>query len=149
MKFEQFKSGLVVSAGPYAITDDEIVKFASAYDPQWFHVDHEKAKEGRWNGLIASGWHTCAIAMRLACDAALNGGDSWGSPGVEYLKWTHPVRSGDSLTFVATVIDARRSATRERLGVVKWRWQLFNQQMTEVLDLVVHSLFEIPSTESD
>ncbi len=71
MKFADFHVGQIIKAGPYAVSEDEVRRFAEAYDPQWFHTDPKAAAHGRFGGLIASGWHTCAIAMRLAVDAAL------------------------------------------------------------------------------
>jgi acyl dehydratase len=144
MRFEQFEPGLSVTAGPLIVTEAEILKFASVYDPQWFHVDREAAKRGRWGGLIASGWHTCAVAMRLAYEAALVDSESWGSPGLDYVKWPAPVRPGDALTFAGAVLDVRRSTSRPSLGIVKWRWQLFNQNGAEVLDTTANSYFDSP-----
>ena len=143
MKFAEFHSGQVIEAGPYALGEAELLQFARAYDPQWFHTDPVAASQGRFGGLIASGWHTCAIAMRLAADAALEGSESFASPGVAHIKWPHPVRVGDALSLRATVQETRRSRTQATLGILRWRWQLFNQQGSEVLDLEATSLFEL------
>ncbi len=141
MKFAQFQAGQVLEAGPYAVGQDEILDFARQWDPQWFHTDPERAAQGPFDGLIASGWHTCGIAMRLAADAFLAGSESYASPGLAYVKWPHPVRPGDTLRLVATVLEARTSA-RSGLGVLRWRWQLFNQAGAQVLDLEATSLFK-------
>ncbi len=77
MKFAEFNAGQVIEAGPYDVSEDEIVRFATQYDPQWFHTDAGAAAKGRFEGLIASGWHTCGIAMRLVADAALAGSESF------------------------------------------------------------------------
>jgi acyl dehydratase len=146
MKFAQFHPGQVIEAGPYAVTEAEVLQFARAYDPQWFHTDPAAAAAGRFGGLIASGWHTCAIAMRLAADAALQGSESFASPGVAQVRWPHPVRPGDALRLVATVTDVRRSGSRPGLGILTWRWQLFNGQDHEVLDLQATSLFDLTGT---
>lgn len=143
MKFADFRNGQVIEAGPYEIEADEIVRFAKAYDPQWFHTDPQAAQQGRFQGLIASGWHTCAIAMRLVTDAALAGSESFASPGIDQIRWPRPVRPGDALRLTATVIEARRSASRGELGILRWRWQLRNQHGAEVLDLVATSLFAL------
>lgn len=143
MRFDEFHCGQIIEAGPYPVTEAEVLDFAWRFDPQWFHTEPLAAKDGRWAGVIASGWHTCAIAMRLACDAALADSGSCGSPGLEYMGWPHPVRPGDSLTLRATIIGTRRSASRADLGLVRWRWQLFNQEEIEVLDTILTSLFEI------
>ena len=143
MKFADFSVGQVIEAGPYVVDEAELLSFAKAYDPQWFHTDPEAAATGRFGGLIASGWHTCGIAMRLAADAALHGSESFASPGLAYVKWLHPVRPGDALRLRATVIECRRSEKRPELGVLRWRWQLYNAHNAEVLDLEATSLFDL------
>ena len=140
MKFAEFQAGQVLEAGPHSLTEADILAFARQWDPQWFHTDPEAAASGPFEGLIASGWHTCSIAMRLVADAFLAGSESFASPGLAYIKWPHPVRPGDSLRVVATVLEARTS--RNGLGVLRWRWQLFNQAGAEVLDLEATSLFK-------
>ena len=142
MKFADFRTGQSLRLGPVRITEAEIVAFAKAYDPQWFHTDPARASHGRWQGLIASGWHTCSIAMRLICEGPLAGSESIGSPGLAYLKWTMPVRPDDELTLEVNVLETRRSGSG-RIGSVRWRWQLFNARHEEVLDTEVTSLFEL------
>lgn len=143
MKFAEFHAGQVIEAGPYLVTEAEVLQFANAYDPQWFHTDAEAAAEGPFGGLIASGWHTGAIAMRLVTDAALAGSESFASPGLAHVKWPNPVRPGDSLRLVADVIEARRADKRPTLGILRWRWRLFNQREQLVLDLEATSLFKL------
>ncbi len=143
MKFADFHAGQVIEAGPYVLDEAEVLSFARAYDPQWFHTDPQAAAGGRFGGLIASGWQTCGIAMKLVADAALAGSESFASPGLAYVKWPHPVRPGDALSVRATVIDARASRSQTGLGILRWRWQLFNQQGTEVLDFEATSLFDL------
>jgi acyl dehydratase len=143
MKFADFQVGQVITAGPYALTEPELLAFATAWDPQWFHTDPEAAAQGPHGGLIASGWQTCAIAMKLAVQAALHGSESFASPGLAYVKWKHPVRAGDVLSFTATVLGTRRSASKPELGILRWRWQLFNPSGAEVLDLEATSLFQL------
>jgi len=142
MKFADFRPGQTFVLGPISLTEDEIVAYARQYDPQWFHTDKARADAGRWNGLIASGWQTCGVAMRLVVDALLADSDSFASPGLEYLKWLAPVRAGDALTLHADVIDVRRSARQPALGILKWRWRLVNQNGADVLELVATSLFD-------
>jgi acyl dehydratase len=120
-----------------------MISFARQYDPQWFHVDKEAAGEGRWGGLIASGWLSCAIAMRLVVDNILHDSESFGSPGLEKLRWLRPVRPGDALSLHVTVDSKRTSSTRSDLGIVRWSWQLFNQNGEEVLDTEVTSMFDL------
>lgn len=143
MRFCEFEPAQVIQAGPYLVTEAEILAFAKAYDPQWFHTDRRAAVKGRFAGLIASGWHTCAIAMRLIADAALQGSESFASPGLAYVKWPQPVRPGDQLWLRATVLEARRARSQATLGILRWRWRLFNAAGAEVLDLEATSLFDL------
>jgi acyl dehydratase len=144
MKFAEFHVGQVIEAGPYELTETELLAFAKSWDPQWFHTDPEAAAHGAHGGLIASGWQTCCIAMRLAVQAALEGSESFASPGLAYVKWKHPVRAGDQLCLKATVLETRQSASKPELGILRWQWQLFNSAGTEVLDLEATSLFKLP-----
>ena len=141
MHFEEFRAGQRLNLGPVRVEQSEIIAFARAYDPQWFHTDPERAQSSRWRGIIASGWHTCAIAMRLICEGPLRGSESIGSPGLAYVKWPAPVRPGDELRLEAEVIHTRSSSSG-RVGVLTWRWRLINQAGEIVLDLEAVSLFE-------
>ena len=143
MKFAEFHAGQRIEAGPHQVTEAEVLSFATAWDPQWFHTDAEAAAEGPFGGLIASGWHTCGIAMQLVVGAALAGSESFASPGLVYVRWPNPVRPGDALKLVVDVIEVRRSESKPRLGILRWRWQLFNQRGLEVLDLEATSLFRL------
>ena len=149
MKFADFHVGQIIEAGPRRVEEEEILRFAEAYDPQWFHVDREKARIGPYGGLIASGWHTCSIAMRLSVDAVLAGSDTVGSPGVADIKWLNPVRPGDSLTLRAEVLETRRSSSKPNLGIMRWRWRLFNQHSQEVLESEATSLFDVSPRSGD
>ena len=133
MRFADITTGRVIVVGPASLGEDDIVAFARAWDPQWFHADRERARDGRWGGLIASGWQSCAVAMKLAVEHVLAGSESFGSP----------VRPGDALTLTLTVHDARRSQSRPDLGVVRWRWELRNQRGETTVDLVATSLFDL------
>lgn len=143
MKFADFHAGQVIEAGPYVLSEAELLQFAQAYDPQWFHVDAQAAAESPFGGLIASGWHTCSIAMKLVVEAVLAGSESFASPGLEHVRWPNPVRPGDALRLVADVIEVRRSEKRPTLGILRWRWRLFNQRELMVLDAEVTSLFKL------
>ena len=145
MQFADFHAGQVIEAGPYVLTEAELVQFARAYDPQWFHTDAEAAAQSPFGGLIASGWQTCAIAMRLVVDAVLVGSESFASPGLDQVRWPHPVRPGDILRLVAEVSEVRRSEKRPTLGILRWRWRLFNQREQLVLEVDVTSLFKLKS----
>ena len=143
MKFAQFHVGQVIEAGPYTVTEAEILKFASAYDPQWFHTDPEAARKGPFGGLIASGWHTCGIAMRLVAEHVLRDSESFASPGVSDVRWPHPVRPGDVLSLRLTVNEVRRSAKRPELGIVQWSWRMRTQEDRTVLELEGTSMFNL------
>lgn len=146
MKFAEFSKGLVVEAGPYHLTESEVLRFAKAYNPQWFHIDPIAAQGGRFNGLIASGWHTCSIAMRLIADKALANSESYASPGLAYVKWPNPVRPGDALTVHATVLETRVARSQPTLGILRWCWEMRNASGTKVLDLEATSLFDLSRT---
>lgn len=148
MRFAEFTPGQVLKAGPSTIDEASILAFAREHDPQWFHADPVAAASGRFGGLIASGWHTCCIAMRLAVDHFLNGSESFASPGLAYLRWPHPVRPGDSLKLRADVLEVRTAQTRPTLGILRWRWRLINQHGIEVLDLEATSLFDLPAPDT-
>lgn len=144
MKFAEFYPGQVITLGPVSVSERQIVEFAREYDPQWFHTDPEAAARGRWGGLIASGWQTCGLAMRLACEHVLAGSESIGSPGVAYLKWPAPVRPNEPLTLRIDVLETRRSASKPQLGILRWRWRLLHADGREALDLEATSLFDLP-----
>ena len=148
MKFAEFHIGQQIELGPYKVSQDEIIEFAEKYDPQWFHIDPASAARGPFEGLIASGWHSCGIAMRMVADQVLKGSETFASPGLKYLKWLHPVRPGDILSLQLTVLDARRSSKRPDLGILEWRWLLRNQLAVEVLDLEATSMFKLDTEQT-
>ncbi|NYT85308.1 MaoC family dehydratase [Pollutimonas harenae] len=143
MKFSEFTVGMVIKHGPVIVDEAEMLAFAKSYDPQWFHINPEQAKEGRWDGLIASGWLTCSLAMRMAVDAALQNSESFASPGLERLRWLLPVRAGDALRLEATVDSLRTSSSRSDLGILRWTWRVFNQKDEQVLEVEATSLFDL------
>jgi len=148
MKFAEFKPEMQIECGSHVVTEDEILGFAKKYDPQWFHVDPARAQSGRWNGLIASGWMTCCIAMDLVVRKVLEGSESFGSPGVEELRWENPVRPGDTLQVTVTVLEARVSSSG-RAGIVRWRWDVQTQHSQRVLTLIATSLFDIAGADRE
>jgi acyl dehydratase len=143
MKFSELKAGMVINHPPVVVSQEEMLAFANEYDPQWFHTDVERAQKGRWNGLIASGWLTCGKVMRMAVDAALADSESFGSPGLERLRWLLPVRPGDALRLEATVDSVRVSSSRDDLGIMRWTWRVFNQDDKQVLEVEATSLFDL------
>lgn len=145
MRFADLQPGLLITGGRRAVTQQEIIDFAARYDPQWFHLDPVRAQASRWNGLIASGWMTCAIAMQLAVSTVLADSDSIGSPGVEQIKWPNPLRPGDEVELRIEVLESRVSRPGA-VGIVRWRWLLTKRQGPTVLDLIATSLFELRQT---
>ena len=143
MKFSEFQDGMVIQHPPVVLDEKTMIDFAKQFDPQWFHTDPEQAKEGRWGGLIGSGWLTCSLAMRMATDAALVGSESFGSPGVDKIRWLLPTRPGDALRLELTVNNVRVSETRKDLGIVRWTWRVYNQNDDQVLELEATSLFDL------
>ena len=143
MKFAEIKTGQLIEAGTVSVSEEEIIAFARQFDPQWFHIDPQRAGESRWNGLIASGWHTCCLAMKLIVDNVLAGSESFGSPGLTHLNWSNPVRPGDQLRLQLEVADVRTARSRPTLGIVRWTWRMRNQREAEVLSLEATSLFEL------
>ncbi len=126
--WEDFPAGRVFEHGPRTIALDEIVDFARQWDPQRYHVDPVAAKETPYGGLIASGWHSGCMLMRMMCDAYLNESSCIGAPGIEDWRMALPVRAGDALRYRASVLESRASASRPERGIVRWRWELLNQR---------------------
>jgi acyl dehydratase len=142
MKFADLTPGLRIFCGTHQVLEPEILDFARRYDPQWFHIDREKARAGRWQGLISSGWMTCSIAMDLVVKKLLDGSEGIGSPGVESLSWPAPVRPNDVLSLTVVVLNSRMSKAG-RYGILQWQWLLDNQDGIRVLDLITTCLFDL------
>ena len=139
--FEDFAVGQVFEFGDATVTEAEIVEFARRYDPQPFHVDAEAAADGPFDGLIASGWHTASIFMRMYVDAVLADTVGMGSPGVEEVRWLVPVRPGDTLRGRATILEATPSAKRADRGTIRARFETLNQRDEIVMRMLARGLF--------
>ena len=133
--FEDLTEGLVIDLGEKHVSAQEIIEFASEFDPQPVHLDEEAGKASILGGLSASGWHTCSMLMRMMCDAFLLDSTSQGSPGIESASWKKPVLAGDSLKASCTVLAARRSDSRPGLGLVTVSYQLTNQRDETVMEM--------------
>jgi acyl dehydratase len=127
LHFEDFKAGDVFELGTHAMTRERILSFAREFDPQPFHTDEAAAATSIYGGLIASGWHTCAVFMRLFVDRLLGRCASLGSPGVDELRWLKPVRPGDVLRARYTVLVAEPHPRRPDRGTVRSLAEVFNQ----------------------
>ena len=139
--WEDFKVGERSEMGRHTFSEDEILAFGRQFDPQPFHTDPEAARATPFGGLIASGWHTCAVGMRLMVDQYIGRTASLGSPGIEDIRWLKPVRPGDTLTYSRTVTATRASATRAGVGLVKHRWEAVNQAGETVLTMEGWGMF--------
>ena len=133
--FEDYAPGAVVEYGQIPVTEAEIVEFARRFDPQEMHVDLEAAARGRFGGLIASGWHTAAMMMRLFADNFLSKVASLASPDIDELRWLQPVRAGDVLRIRVTVLEATPSRSRPDRGMVRTLVEVLNQQGEAVMTL--------------
>lgn len=132
--FEDFRAGAVFTFGPRVVTREEIIAFASEFDPQPMHLDENAAKATILGGLGASGWHTCAVMMRLLCDGLMLKTSSQGSPGIDEVKWMKPVRPGDALSVRHTVLETRLSKSRPGVGLVRNKSEVLNQRGEIVLE---------------
>lgn len=138
--FEDFPPGERRELGQYAVTEEEIIRFARDFDPQSFHVDHAAAEASMFGGLIASGWHTCSMTMRVLCDGFLLAAASIGSPGVDLLRWKRPVRPGDTLRVFATVVEAKPSTSKPDRGVLVNEIEVRNQGDEIVLTMLAMTM---------
>lgn len=150
---EDFAPGRVFDLGSHEFTREEIVDFARRWDPQPFHVDEAAAEKSAFGGLVASGWHTACVFMRLYVDAVLLDSASMGSPGLEELRWLVPVRPGDVLRGTAHVLSATPSSTRPGRGTVLMRWELHNGRGELVAKMTGRGLFgrrpDLPGVRAD
>lgn len=147
--FDDFVVGETIELGSVVVTEQEILDFARRFDPQTFHTDPVAARESPFGGLIASGWHTCSLYMRLLYDGMLADAASQGSTGMEELRWLVPVRPGDTLTARYHVLDAQRSSTKPHRGTVTFRAELVNQHGDEVLRMVGRGLYGTQDAPGD
>jgi acyl dehydratase len=134
--FEDYTPGHVYEFGTITVSEAEIIAFAKQFDPQYFHIDPEKAKASRFGGIIASGWHTTSLVMRLYVDHYLSHTASLASPGVDELRWPNPVRPGDTLRIRVTVLEARPSRSKPDRGVVRALLEGLNQRNELVLSMI-------------
>ena len=132
---EDFAPGQAFDLGQCRVTQADIVAFARAFDPQPFHVDEHAAADSIYGGIIASGWHTLSLFMRLFVDGLLCDAASLGSPGVDKVRWRHPVRPGDLLRARATVQAVVPSRSRPDRGIVRWAYEMRNQDGAVVMTM--------------
>ena len=140
--WEDFKVGDVGPIGERVVTKEEVIAFAKAFDPQPFHIDEEAAKQSVFGGLIASGWHTVGMVMRMMVDSYLNDSASLGSPGVDNVRWLKPVRPGDTIRAWRKVLETRASKSRPDMGMVKTLWEVLNQDGELVMTMEGYGMFQ-------
>jgi acyl dehydratase len=139
--WEDLALGPLAACGPYLVTADEIRAFAAEFDPQDMHVEDGSADAGLLEGLFASGWHNCAIMMRLISDGFLCRSAFMGGAGCDEVKWLAPVRPGDALTVKPQVLELRQSRTRAEAGFAKFQFEVTNQQDATVMSVIAHLMF--------
>ena len=132
---EDFHAGQVIELGSRSVTKEEILSFARDFDPQPFHVNEEAAKKSIYGGIIASGWHTVSILMRLMVDGLLGRAAGMGSPGVEGVRWLLPVRPGDTLSARGSTTEVIPSESKPDRGLVKALYEVFNQRGEKVMTM--------------
>lgn len=125
--YDDFIVGNHIPLGTKLVSAVEIIAFASEFDPQPFHLDEEVGKASILGGLAASGWHTCAMLMRMMTDTFISNSDSQGSPGLEYVKWLKPVLAGNTLSATTTILEKRVSRSQPTLGIIRLNHKITNQ----------------------
>jgi acyl dehydratase len=146
--WEDFPIGHVREFGAMPVTREAVIAFATQFDPQPFHVDDEAAANSLFGRLAASGWHTCAMAMRMMCDEYLLESASLGSPGLENIRWLQPVYPGDTLSVRLTTVDARPMNSRPEVGLVRSKWEVLNQRGEAVMAMEGWGMFRRRSPEA-
>ncbi len=141
--WEDLEVGQVRDLGSLSPTREDILAFAGQFDPQPFHLDDEAARASVFGALCASGWHTCAMAMRLMVTNFLHETSSLGSPGLESLKWLKPVFPGDVLRLQHTITEKRPMNSRPDVGLVRTVWEMFNQKGEKVLHMEGYGMFRL------
>jgi acyl dehydratase len=148
--FEDFAPGQDIDLGTRTVTEEEIVAFAREYDPQPFHVDRDAAAHSIFGGVVASGWHTCGMMMRMVVDGLLNRSASMGSPGLDGVRWLAPVRAGDTLNVRYQTVQVKASASKPDRGVVWSKWVAINQRGETVCTVEGMGMFgRRPEVRSD
>ena len=125
--WEDFKQGAVTEYGPRLVTREEIVAFASEFDPQPMHLDETAGRVTLLGGLGASGWHICCLMMRMVCDGFVLNSSSMGSPGVEEVRWLAPMRPNTQIRVRTTVLETRESKSRPEMGLAKMLFEVLDE----------------------
>ena len=148
--YEDLAIGQKQAFGHYEVTREEVIEFASKYDPQPFHLDDDAAAATHFGRLSASGWHTCAMTMAMLVEnLKANRQAGLGSPGIDQLRWKKPVFPGDTLRCESVVIEKRRSGSRPEMGIFKSSLTVFNQNDEPVLEMVSNGLISTRDPEGN
>ena len=144
LHFEDIEVGKRTAYGSYEVTREEVIEFASKYDPQAFHLDDEAAAKTHFGRLSASGWHTAAMTMAMMDENMKNVRQAGlGSPGIDQLRWRKPVYPGDTLRVESEIIEKRRSKSRREMGIFKSKAEIFNQDDVIVMDFITNGLIAV------
>lgn len=149
--WEDLAPGSVRELGSVTVSAEEIKDFAEQFDPQPFHLDEAAGRRSIFGNLCASGWHTCALAMKLTVENFLTQSASMGSPGLENLRWLKPVYPGDTLHLRHTILESRPLRTRADTGLVRSSWDMFNQNGEKVMQMEGYGMFRRrhPATDAE
>ena len=140
--FEDIQVGQKIQLGSISVTKKEIISFAKQYDPQPFHVNEEKAKESLFEGICASGWHTCSLFMKILYDGFLINAASLGSPGMDEIRWLKPLRPGDTMTGVGEVIKKKPSKSKPNIGSLIINYRVFNKRDELIMTLISRAIMQ-------
>jgi acyl dehydratase len=141
LHWEDFSIGSVRTFGAMPVSREAVLEFAGDFDPQPFHLDDAAAQKSLFGRLSASGWHTCAMTMRMMCDGYLLDAASQGSPGIDALRWHQPVRPGDTLRVRMDILEARPMNSKAHIGLVRSRWTVRNQRDETVMTMEGWGMF--------
>ena len=148
MYYEDLEVGMTSSSGAYEVTAEEVRDFARKYDPQPFHLSQEAAAKTHFGRISASGWHTCAMTMRMLVDSMNEVPRAgMGSPGIDELRWKHPVYPGDTLRMETELIEKRQSKSKPNMGFTKSRQTVFNQHDEPVLTMIGNGIIAVRDPE--
>jgi len=139
--YEDFEVGRVRTYGPRLVTREEIIEFATEFDPQPMHLDEESANKSMLKGLSGSGWHTCAIMMRMIYDGFLRESSSLGAPGVDEVRWVRPVRPNDELSIKLTCLEKRDMNSRPHVGIVRHALEMTNAKGETIMTSAYSGFF--------
>jgi acyl dehydratase len=139
--FEDFHAGDVIDCGTRLVTTEEIIAFAKQFDPQPFHIDEAAAKKSHFGGVVASGWHSGSMAMRMVVDTVMLDSSCMGSPGMERMRWIKPLRGGETINVKFRVLDSELSKSRPDRGRLRVAFELYDKAGVLLMDTIATVLF--------